>query len=269
MPRARSRRSSSAVVASRVKLAEHLLRLRRVALDDLFGEPELHRQRDELLLRAVVDVAFELPALVVLGGDEPLPGRAELLDQPHAPKDQPRLRRQIVDQPLLRAVHRVRGGHRDGERAQQLVVVADLHGVVVVEPGMRFPSSATDGRSAVSVGQCAAGRSSVPTRSQTVARSAPIPLASTCAMRGSTSSAAYASPTRPENVVRTSYGDARPPKTSRSAIRAATERSGQNASPISTPATRSNLAPAVDANTRVAIATNPNPTTRSNTARIE
>ena len=49
--------------------------------------------------------------------------------------------------------------------------------------GCGSPSSATDGRSAASVGQDARrARSSVPTRSHTVARSAPIPLPSTCAM---------------------------------------------------------------------------------------
>jgi hypothetical protein len=34
------------------------------------------------LLSAVVQVAFEAPALLVLRGDKPLPRRTEILDQP-------------------------------------------------------------------------------------------------------------------------------------------------------------------------------------------
>ena len=49
-----------------------LARLRRVALGQLLGEPELHGQRHELLLHAVVDVALELAAFLVLGRHQPL-----------------------------------------------------------------------------------------------------------------------------------------------------------------------------------------------------
>ena len=60
-------------------------------------------------------------------------------------------------------------------------------------------------------GNVAAGLTSLATFSQTVATSAPVPLASTPAIRSKTSSAAYASPTRPEKSARTSYGVARLP----------------------------------------------------------
>src|SRR5207245_8491870 len=66
-------------------------------------------------------------------------------------------------------------------------------------------------------GNVAAGLTSFATFNQMVATSAPVPLASTPAIRSNTSSAAYASPTRPEKSARTSYGVARRPYTSRSA----------------------------------------------------
>ena len=72
MPRARSRRSSKRGVRLGLELADELARLLRVPLDQVVGEPELHGERDQLLLRAVVDVALEPPALRVLRGDQPL-----------------------------------------------------------------------------------------------------------------------------------------------------------------------------------------------------
>jgi hypothetical protein len=55
-------------------------------------------------------------------------------------------------------------------------------------------------------------------------------------MRGRTSSVEYVSDIRSENSVSTSYGVARPPYTTRSEIRLASRRSGQNASPTVMPA---------------------------------
>ena len=46
--------------------------LRRLTLDDPRQQAELHRQRHDLLLRAVVQVALELAALLVLRRDEAL-----------------------------------------------------------------------------------------------------------------------------------------------------------------------------------------------------
>ena len=39
---------------------------------ELLGEPELHRERHELLLHAVVDVALELAAFLILGRHQAL-----------------------------------------------------------------------------------------------------------------------------------------------------------------------------------------------------
>jgi hypothetical protein len=47
----------------------------------------LHRERDKLLLRAVMQIAFETPTLFVLGRDEALAGGAQVLDEPRVPQD--------------------------------------------------------------------------------------------------------------------------------------------------------------------------------------
>ncbi len=51
---------------------------RRVGPDERLRQAELHGERDQVLLGAVVDVALKAAALGVLRGDDPLPGRAEL-----------------------------------------------------------------------------------------------------------------------------------------------------------------------------------------------
>ena len=56
--------------------------LRRVAPGELASEPRLHRQRDELLLRAVVDVALQAAAPLVLRGDQALLRGLQLVE-PH------------------------------------------------------------------------------------------------------------------------------------------------------------------------------------------
>ena len=50
---------------------------RRVAVDVGLDQPQLHRDRDQPLLRAVVQVALEPPPLGVAGGDQPLPRGVE------------------------------------------------------------------------------------------------------------------------------------------------------------------------------------------------
>src|SRR5439155_4640871 len=65
---------------------------------ELLRKLQLHRERNELLLRAVVQVALDLASLFVLRGHESLPRGAELLDQPDVPEDQTRLCRQVLDE---------------------------------------------------------------------------------------------------------------------------------------------------------------------------
>ena len=56
----------------RLDLGEHLRGLRGFPLGQRAREPSLHGERDELLLRAVVDVALQPAALLVLRRDQPL-----------------------------------------------------------------------------------------------------------------------------------------------------------------------------------------------------
>ncbi len=111
---------------------ERLALLLLVLTDHPFGHPNLHRQRDELLLRPVVDVAFQPPALFVLCCDQPLTRRAEVLDQPEVLQDQPGLRGQVREQLVLLGHDRIVRRLRDGERAEQLAPVADRDGCVRV-----------------------------------------------------------------------------------------------------------------------------------------
>ena len=52
------------------------------------GEIELDGQGDQVLLGPVVQVAFQAPPRLVLRGDQALPGRPEILDQPGVGQDQ-------------------------------------------------------------------------------------------------------------------------------------------------------------------------------------
>src|SRR5690348_3950512 len=57
---------------------EQLLRTVRVGSEPVLRKPERQRQRDEPLLRAVVEVALELAPLLVAGGDDARARRLEL-----------------------------------------------------------------------------------------------------------------------------------------------------------------------------------------------
>ena len=108
--------------------SQEFARFRRIPIDHRVGEPELHTEGDELLLRPVVDVALELSPLAVLSGDEALSRRAQLFDQPNVAEDRARLRRKIVHEPPPRRIEGVVRRHRDGEGAQQLAVMSHLCG---------------------------------------------------------------------------------------------------------------------------------------------
>ena len=118
---------------SDLERGEHLLGLRRVAIDELFREALAHLQRDELLLGAVVDVALELAALLVLGRDQALLRRLQV-GQPGAELRVSRSFRSTSPAWAARSCtscSRVGSigsfaGIDDRERAQQLTLVADL-----------------------------------------------------------------------------------------------------------------------------------------------
>ena len=184
------------------------------------GEPQFDRERDELLLRAVVNVALELAALLVLRGHEALlralqilEPRTKVLGQADVPQDEAGLRGEVGDELRLRLVHRVVGRHRDGERPEELAPVLDREGGVRLgKHGERAIAIERNRAGTVaSNGQDAATRSRSCVRSQTSARAAPIPSPTTRAILGRTSSSAYVSATRSENSARSSYGVARVP----------------------------------------------------------
>ena len=59
------------------KRAQHLSAARRVLPQRRLRQAELDGKRDQVLLRAVMDVALQPPALFVLRGDDPLAGRTQ------------------------------------------------------------------------------------------------------------------------------------------------------------------------------------------------
>ena len=127
-------------VAQVLQRALHVVEdaVERVALplllltDQPFGQPHLHGQRHQLLLRPVVDVAFQPAALLVLGRDQPLSRRTEILDQPEVLQDQSGLRGEVAQQPVLFGQDLLVRRLRDGERPEQIPPVADGDGGVHV-----------------------------------------------------------------------------------------------------------------------------------------
>ena len=59
-------------------LFEQRLRGRRICVDQWVGELQLDRERDEVLLHVVVQVALDRASIGVGGKNEPYPGRAQL-----------------------------------------------------------------------------------------------------------------------------------------------------------------------------------------------
>ena len=78
MPRASSRSSCEGLRELVARGGRELLGRRRVVADPRAEEAQLHRDRDEPLLRAVVEVALEAAALGVARGDEALARGAQL-----------------------------------------------------------------------------------------------------------------------------------------------------------------------------------------------
>ncbi len=114
IPRASSRSSASDCASSSLAVVTSSSRGRVVA-DAVLQQPQLQRDPDEPLLRAVVQVALQPPALGVAGRDDPLARRLQL--------DQPRLRLGVQ----VLVLERDRG--RRGDRLDELRVVVE-RGVV-------------------------------------------------------------------------------------------------------------------------------------------
>ena len=174
------------------------------------GEAEVHRQGDQVLLGAVVDVALQEPALVVLGVDQPLARAAQLLGagrqllepllelgaQPRAAQHQAGLGGQPGEQPFLDRRQRHLVALLDDEHAEQLSAVPHREGpggrVAVRSPAVAAVLVRPVGSRVASGGQVAASVGRSPTTSQTCDHSAPVPSASTRAIRAGSSSAGVA-----------------------------------------------------------------------------
>ena len=124
MPRARSRRFSSAPAASACSSPSICLASAGSSSDREPARPELDGQRDQVLLGAVVDVALQPPPRLVLRGDQALPGRPQVLDQAArstAPGPPATATSATSCSPAGRSGSSLR--HPDRDRAQQLALM--------------------------------------------------------------------------------------------------------------------------------------------------
>ena len=121
-----------------VGIALELLQRRRrpcrVAPEKHLSQPQLHLQCNEVLLRTVVEVAFQAPAFQVLRLHQPLPRRAQLLkpgEQISAETDvlehQTCLVGEVVHQLLLDRCQCLASALGDAQCTEQLTLMAHLH----------------------------------------------------------------------------------------------------------------------------------------------
>src|SRR5918995_2562889 len=82
-----------------LQIIEHRAQPAVLLSDERGGEALLHRERHELLLYTVVDVALDPPSLRVLRRDEPLTRCPEVLDEADVAENETGLNRQVLDEP--------------------------------------------------------------------------------------------------------------------------------------------------------------------------
>ncbi len=102
----------------------------------VLGQGEVHLEGDEVLLGAVVEVALEAAALLVLGRHEPLTRGPELVEaveqlgrESQVAHHEAGLAGEVFDQLFLGWTELFRSGHAHGEGAEELALVAYGHGV--------------------------------------------------------------------------------------------------------------------------------------------
>jgi hypothetical protein len=105
------------------ELAEDRPGLGRICGDGGLGQLEFDGQGDQVLLGAVVDIAFQPAPRLVLRGDQPLPRGPQVLDQPGVGQCQPGLGSHVGDQLFAGWAERLVFGHDDRDRAQQFALV--------------------------------------------------------------------------------------------------------------------------------------------------
>ena len=125
MPRARSRRFSSASWVSAWMSASIDLAFVGIAVHERLRQALLHRQRHELLLRAVVDVPLQRLRAHILRGDDAATRLAKVLDQPDVAQHEPGLCGDVGHQPFTIGSERFGRRRHDADRAQQFAAVTD------------------------------------------------------------------------------------------------------------------------------------------------
>ena len=122
-----------------IKTLQQLSGLARAVRQQALDQPDVHRQGDQLLLRAVMDVALEKLALGVFRGDDLASGLPQQISsgrdgdqlvmqvgrQPQVAQHQTCLRRKAVQQLLLYRRQPLTLTFLDDEYAQQLASVPD------------------------------------------------------------------------------------------------------------------------------------------------
>ena len=134
MPRARSRRSSRVSDRARLELREQLARLRGIAFDHALRPAEAApRARRAAAARRHGCSARGRGARSSCALDDPPARLPKVFDQADVAQHEARLRSHVADQLLLRRVHRIVCGRRDGERTQELTLVFHLERLLVAE----------------------------------------------------------------------------------------------------------------------------------------
>src|SRR2546426_6019418 len=112
------------LVRLRLDLGEHQLGLRRISIHEGLRKALLHRERDQLLLRPVMDIALERLRSFVLRGDDPTTRLAQLLDQSDVSQHERGLRRDVFNQAHAIWTERLSGRHH-ADRAEELTTMSD------------------------------------------------------------------------------------------------------------------------------------------------
>ena len=99
-------------------------------MQEKLRKSDLHLQRDEVLLRSVVQIAFEASPLHVLGADQALAGSAQVVKsleqlggEADILEDEPRLEGQVVEELLLDRRDRFAAALADRQCTEEIALV--------------------------------------------------------------------------------------------------------------------------------------------------
>ena len=113
------------VVGLGLDVGQHRLGLRGIAIHQGFRQTLLHRQRHQLLLRPVVDVALQGLRPHILRGDDAATRLAKVLDQPDVAQHEPGLRGDVGHQTFTIGSQRFGRRRHDADRTEQFAAVTD------------------------------------------------------------------------------------------------------------------------------------------------